>query len=324
MTIESYLNSLPDDITELDVSERMLTYLPDISRFKSLEKLFCYKNSIVKLPELPKNLKELNCHCNKLTKLPELPKGLRLLRCYANNLTKLEIDELQHLIKLDCGYNKLSKLPNLYLHKELNQLLCAENGLTELPELPESLQLLRCESNNLVTLPPLPNNIEILYCDNNQLKNLPLLPRELIRLECSNNCLTELPPLPPKLSQLFCEYNELSALPLLNDGVYVSFYGNAILNLITNAEYQDDIESPDYDVYRTHQYTRKELQKIVKTIYHFKYSYYCLKFKRRFQDFLWQRVREPVAMKRYHPSELQKILDAADSEVNENELLDKW
>jgi len=69
----------------------------------------------------------------------------------------------------------------------------------------------------------------------------------------------------------------------------------------------------------------KELQKIVKTIYNFKYTYYCLKFKKRFRDFLWQRLREPIAMKRYHPSELQKMLDvAAASELDENELFEQW
>lgn len=32
--IEEYLNSLPDDVEEINVSERRLTYLPDLSRFK--------------------------------------------------------------------------------------------------------------------------------------------------------------------------------------------------------------------------------------------------------------------------------------------------
>lgn len=323
-SIESYLDSLPDDITILDVSQKNLTYLPDISRFTGLEKLFCYKNLITELPKLPKNLKELNCYGNKLTKIPELPKNLKELTCYGNKLTKIEINELHDLITLDCRYNKLKKLPNLNLHKRLLYLFCSENKLKKLPELPDSLQLLRCENNKLHTLPYLPNNIEQLYCDSNQLKKLPLLPRKLERLVCCNNHLTELPPFPPKLTAVFCEYNNLVSLPLLNDGVYVSFYGNTVLNLITNAEYQDEMGTPDYDVHRTHQYTKKELQKIVKTVYNFKYTYYCLKFKKRFRDFLWERIREPIAMKIYHPSELQKILDEAASEVDENELLEKW
>jgi Leucine-rich repeat (LRR) protein len=303
--IESYLDSLPVHITELDVSEKKLKYLPDISRFTGLEKLFCYKNSITELPELPKNLKELTC--------------------YGNNLTKIEIDELHDLITLDCRYNKLTKLPNLNLHKRLLYLFCSENKLKKLPELPDSLQLLRCDHNKLHTLPSLPNNIEELYCDSNQLKKLPLLPRKLVRLVCCNNHLTELPPFPPKLTAVFCQYNELGSLPLLNDGVYVSFYGNTVLNLITNAEYNDEMGTPDYDVHNAHQYDKEELQQIVKTIYNFKYTYYCLKFKKRFRDFLWERVREPIAMKRYHPLELQKILDVTESsELDENVLLENW
>jgi hypothetical protein len=115
----------------------------------------------------------------------------------------------------------------------------------------------------------------------------------------------------------------------LNDDVNVFFNGNPILMEILNADVRD--ENTDYNDYQNnlinifYKYTSKELQKIVKTIYNFKYTYYCLKFKKRFRDFLWQRLREPIAMKRYHPSELQKMLDvAAASELDENELFEQW
>uniref|UniRef100_A0A6C0H713 Uncharacterized protein n=1 Tax=viral metagenome TaxID=1070528 RepID=A0A6C0H713_9ZZZZ len=34
--IEKYINSLPDDLEEIDVSNRGIKYLPDLSRFKSV------------------------------------------------------------------------------------------------------------------------------------------------------------------------------------------------------------------------------------------------------------------------------------------------
>jgi hypothetical protein len=39
--IEEYLNSLPEDIEEIDISGKGITYLPDLSRFKKLKILEC-------------------------------------------------------------------------------------------------------------------------------------------------------------------------------------------------------------------------------------------------------------------------------------------
>ena len=54
--IEKYINSLPDDIQIIDLSERQLTYLPDLSRFKQLKQLNCSYNKLTSLPDLNKNL----------------------------------------------------------------------------------------------------------------------------------------------------------------------------------------------------------------------------------------------------------------------------
>ena len=45
---------------------------------------------------------------------------------------------------------------------------------------------------NLTQLPELPNSLEILYCKYNKLTELPELPNSLNYLNCSNNNLTEL------------------------------------------------------------------------------------------------------------------------------------
>ena len=70
--IETYLNSLPDDTTEIDVSTKGLTYLPDLSRFKNLIKLRCSNNQLTSFPPLNENLEFLNCSKNKFTSLPPL------------------------------------------------------------------------------------------------------------------------------------------------------------------------------------------------------------------------------------------------------------
>ena len=53
------INSLPDNITKLDVSNRGLTYL-DVRRFTNLKELYCHHNHLTCL-YLNENLEELFC-----------------------------------------------------------------------------------------------------------------------------------------------------------------------------------------------------------------------------------------------------------------------
>ena len=82
--IEEFLNSLPLDTTEIDVSGKGLTYLPDLSRFKQLTHLFCSYNELTELPSLNNNLTHLECENNELTELPPLNDNLTLIYCYSN------------------------------------------------------------------------------------------------------------------------------------------------------------------------------------------------------------------------------------------------
>jgi Leucine-rich repeat (LRR) protein len=60
--------------------------------------------------------------------------------------------------------------------------------LTNLPELPSSLQMLYCDKNQLTEIPELPYSLQRLYCEYNRLTNLPeLKTSSLQRLYCSNN-----------------------------------------------------------------------------------------------------------------------------------------
>jgi len=85
--IETYLNSLSEDILTLNVSCRSIKSLPNLTRFKNLQKLYCNNNKLTSLPTLPQNLEELYCSNNKLTSLPMLPETLKILFCYNNQLT---------------------------------------------------------------------------------------------------------------------------------------------------------------------------------------------------------------------------------------------
>ena len=167
--IKTYFKSLSDDIVSLNISNKNVTSLPDLTRFKNLKILHCSNNKLTLLPTLPQNLEELNCYDNELTLLPTLPQKLKILRCFNN---------------------KLTLLPSL--PQKLQRLYCDNNELTWLPTLPQNLIAVDCSDNKLTCLPTLPQNLEALYCYNNKLTLLPSLPRNLERLVCYNNPIYEI------------------------------------------------------------------------------------------------------------------------------------
>jgi Leucine-rich repeat (LRR) protein len=162
--IETYLNSLSDNIPTIDISVEGIKSLPDLTRFKNLKKLICSHNQLTSLPTLPQNLQILICDNNQLTSLPTLPQNIEKLYCYNNKLTSLPT-----------------------LPQNLKVLICFHNQLTSLPTLPQNLQILYCSSNKLNLLPTLPQKLETLYCSHNQLNLLPTLPQNLEKFNCVNN-----------------------------------------------------------------------------------------------------------------------------------------
>ena len=92
--IEKYLDSLPENTTEIDISDKLLTYIPNsILRFKHLQKLYCFNNELTSLPDLSilTKLETLYCYNNELTSLPELSGLINLQRlyCYNNELPEI-------------------------------------------------------------------------------------------------------------------------------------------------------------------------------------------------------------------------------------------
>lgn len=150
MNTINYLNTLPDDITEINISNRNLNELPDLSRFKNLSYLDCSSNNLKEL-KLPKQLLDkliyLICDFNNMTYIQKLPYNIIFLQC-SNNL--LEI---------------LPDLPNSIKH-----LYCYNNKLNNIDILPSSLVHLDIRNNYLNSLPmPLPKDMVSLYYDHNKI-----------------------------------------------------------------------------------------------------------------------------------------------------------
>ena len=222
--IEEYINSLPLDIEIIDVSNKKLTFIPDLSRFTKLTHLICSGNKLTQLPPLNNELRHLNCSDNLLTKLPQLNKNLKFLTC---------------------ENNKLTELPSLINTK---------------------LTGLKCNSNKLTQLPPLNNELLHLNCDSNNIKYLPNLSHSLFTL--------------------YFKYNPI-------DDILKTF------------------------VFKIGGLT---LGKKIKILNSFRYTYYCLRFKTQFKKWLWEKVREPKIMQKFHPDHLNTLKETDDLE----EFLEEW
>jgi Leucine-rich repeat (LRR) protein len=220
ITIERYLNSLPEDILAIDVSNRNIISLPDLTRFKNLKTFYCSNNQLTSLPTLPQNLERLYCSNNKLTSLSTLPQNLKLLHCHFNYLPTL-------------------------------------------PTLPQNLERLQCSSNKLTSLPTLPQNLETLHCSKNELTSLPTLPQSLNELYCSNNPIFE----------------------------------------IVNSS------------------TLFQIKQNIRILNNCRHLYWCLQFKKKFRKWLWEKVREPNAMRQYGPNYLIENLGDDD---DLDEVLYNW
>jgi len=116
-------------------------------------------------------------------------------------------------------YSKnLTEIPEEFLPLDnIKELLCYNNKLSVLPELPDTLINLVCQHNNLRYLPELPPDLDMLFCYNNKLTELNL-PSKLRVLDCANNNISELQ-LPDGLEELLCDKNNLTELPELPDSL---------------------------------------------------------------------------------------------------------
>jgi len=112
-----------------------------------------------------------------------------------------------------------------------------------------------------------------------------------------------LPTLPQNLEILHCFCNKLTSLPTLPKNLKkICFYNNYISKIVNFN-------------------CLIKIKQHIQILNNFRYLYYCLKFKKHFRKWLWEKVRLPNVNKMYNPIYL--IENLGDEDDLES-VLDNW
>ena len=82
--VQKFIDSLPNNVTSINLSNRDISTLPVLTRFKNLKILYCSGNQLTCLPVLNNTLEELYCYNNKLTTVPQLNENLKIFNELSN------------------------------------------------------------------------------------------------------------------------------------------------------------------------------------------------------------------------------------------------
>ena len=151
------------------------------------------------------------------------------------NLMDTTSFDIVNEFSLDISNSNLSNIYGVQFFDDLNELICSNNNITQIPPLPADLQSLDCSFNQITQLPNLPTNFfSIIDCSNNLLNSLPTLPIYTNILICTNNLLNSLPVLTTNLTDVECDYNQITSLPVLPIGLLDLTCSHNLISLLPN------------------------------------------------------------------------------------------
>jgi hypothetical protein len=197
--------------------------------------------------------------------IDSLPSDTKIINIFDKNITYIpSLERFYQLKELWCSYNQITQLDNL--PNSLEKLYCSYNKITQLNNIPNTLQILDCSNNKIIQLYNLPLTLEILYCSNNQITQLDNLPHSLEMVWCYNNQIKQLNNLPNTLRRLYCNNNPLSSFELeywkgiskLRKIYFISKYSSRleryyiknIRNKRINKDFLNILYSPDFKFYK--------------------------------------------------------------------------
>jgi hypothetical protein len=147
------LYDLPDGFVikgNVDLSDRDLTELPDLSKVTIIGGFYCHENQLTYLRGAPQEVfGDFSCYENQLTSLQGAPqKVIGSFDCHDNQLTSLEGAPQEVAGDFDCYANQLTTLQGAQ-QKVGKGFYCHENQLTSLHGAPQKIDGdFACEYND--------------------------------------------------------------------------------------------------------------------------------------------------------------------------------
>ncbi len=214
------LYDMPDGFVikgDVDLSEKGLTELPDLSKVTVTGYFDCSHNALTSLQGAPKMVGgNFVCRINKLVTLqgaPEVVGGHFF--CSPNPLKTLEGAPRQVGGDFDCKNCRLTSLDGAP-EKVGKTFDCSRNNLTNLQGSPKEVgELFNCTENPLSTLEGAPEKVDgYFFCCGCNLTSLKGAPQKVGRgFDCQVNQLTSLEGAPQEVGEYFnCEDNKLTSL----------------------------------------------------------------------------------------------------------------
>lgn len=203
-----YLDSLDENIEEIDISNYDLEGVLDLEKFKNLKKLCSQSNEFTKIIGLGPSIIHIDCSNNLINHI-DLSQAINLesLNIRNNELVNLNLTNTTKLSTLDISSNELVYLDLSNTLVEFPE--CSFNKLTKLipPKIPCEIS---CEYNNLESVDNFTDNVYYINCPNNQITHINRLPENLIGLNLENNKIIQLPKQYP---------SNLKSIGLVNCGI---------------------------------------------------------------------------------------------------------
>jgi len=115
----------------------------------------------------------------------------------------------------------------------------------------------------------------------------------------------------------------LNYLPILNDKLTTLYFNN---NIVFSILY-GDCNVKGFDkinlMNRPHNISKIIINGKLNILNTFRFTFYCLKFKKHFKKWLWERVREPKIIAKFHPDYLNNLNESDDLETFIKDWIDK-
>jgi len=127
-----------------------------------------------------------------------------------------------------------------------------------------------------------------------------------------------------KLKILICQYNQLTSLHLPENLqiLYCSHNQLTCLRLNKKLHTMSCSNNPVYEFINIKNiYINYQIKQKLQVLNQFRYLYYCLKFKKRFRDLLWVKIREPKIREKYSYDYLVENLH---DDTDLDKLLENW